>query len=212
MFNVHEMFFIVLESLKTNAIFFEVLGLELLLILAQFIASRIDGYATKKQMEERGVRGYSFMQHGGMWASLFIISPLVAYLVQKYSFEYMQFGGLVLFVLSFWAWFILAVLVYAPASKNIPEAHVHDGHVTVAGYILIIFGTLITWVIVMAYKGLTTIPVSNNDIIITSVLLTLWAYFGQVKFSSLWCFGVQEKMSFYMLGIAIWVSAGLYLY
>ncbi len=212
MLNVHEMFFVVWGLIKANAIFFEVLGLELLLILAQFVASRIDGYATKKQMEERGVKGYSFMQHGGMWADLFIISPLVAYLVQKYSFEYMQFGGLVLFMIFFWAWFLLAVLVYAPASKNIPEAHAHGGYVTVAGYIHILFATFTTWVIVMAYTGLTTIPVSNNDIFMTSVLLTLWAYFGQAKFSPLWRFGVQEKMSFYMLGIAIWVSAGLYLY
>ncbi len=57
----------------------------LFLVCVQGATSWMDGYLSQKQMKkELGIYdGWSFLQHGGMWADVFIVSPLVAYILGR---------------------------------------------------------------------------------------------------------------------------------
>ena len=71
--------------------FWLVLTIGVILVLAQGVFSYRDGYLTKKQMATRGIRhGWSFLEHGGMWADIFIISPLIAYVSSQHQLAYVS--------------------------------------------------------------------------------------------------------------------------
>ncbi len=152
------------------------------------------------------LRGYSFLQHGGMWFDVIVITPLVAYLVGKYRFEYISMQSIEIAVVSLVVWTSLAVFVFTPAGKIMPEAHTHDGHVTEAGWILVVYATLASWVIAMVYiKNLAVPAVSKTDIATVSGLLVPWAITGVMKFTPKWkfTFPVAVQTAAMIAGVAI---------
>ncbi len=117
-----------------------------------------------------------------------------------------------IFAWSFVVWLVIALFVFAPAGADILEAHAHGGYVTTAGFLRVVFATIATWVIAMAYLGVVKTLVSNDDIIIMSISLTPWSFFGAVKFSKYGHFGSSEKTQVTSLIVFIWVTTFLKLW
>jgi len=163
------------------------------LIFLQGFAAFLDGYLSPLQMLEEGHQGYAFLQHGGMWADFFLITPLVAYLLGKYHFQHHPMMVLILAV-AIAVWSALAIFVYAPAGKKNPEAHAHGGAVTIAGWEHVLYAAIATWIIAMAYLQDAVPKVSNTDIVIIAVILTIWSVFGVIKFSPAWKWGHLEVL------------------
>lgn len=161
------------------------------LIFLQALFSNFEGYFSQRQMSLRGHVGYSFLQHGGMWADIFIVTPLVAYLIAKYQFAYFSPSSIEIATVALVVWTVLAVFVFAPAVKRFPEAHAHGGQVTMAGWIHVVYATLMVWIIAMVYiPNLATPMVSKSDITIVSILLIPWAITGVMKFTQRWKFDI----------------------
>ncbi len=176
------------------------------LVFLQALFSFWDGFFSATQMSRKGHHGYSFLQHGGMWCDVIIITPLVAYLVGKYQFAYLSPLSITIAIVALVVWTALAVFVFTPAGKIMPEAHTHDGYVTEAGWILVVYATLASWVIVMWYvSGLETPPISENDVAIVSFVLIPWAILSVIKISPIWklnyCSTTQTAVK--IIGIAV---------
>ncbi len=184
------------------------------LVALQGLVSWNDGYFSAPQMQRKGYRGYSFLQHGGMWADFFLITPLVAYLVGKYNFAHTPTVALI-FAAALILWNALAVFVFAPDGKAMPEAHTHGGNITAAGWILILYAGIATGIIAMVYlPGYATPPISNVDIMVVSAVLFPWLIIGVTKFSPEWEWKHPEVLLVAIgafLGVAILAAARLIL-
>ncbi len=182
------------------------------LVALQGLVSWNDEYFSAPQMQREGHRGYSFLQHGGMWADFFLITPLTAWLVGKYNFAHTPTVALI-FAAALVLWEALAVFVFVPAGEIVPEAHTRGGHITAAGWILILYAGIATGIIAMVYlPGYTMPAVSNADIIIVSVVLVPWLILGVVKFSSAWRMSGQifTQMVAVVIAVATLAAARLW--
>lgn len=143
--------------------------------------SWLDGYFTRAQMlRVHGItKGYSFLQHGGMWCDLFAISLVVAYVASTSHLPYFSgpsgkyFAGAV----GFW---LFAALYFQ--SLKLPEAHNHYGHTTAAGWIHLGFAVVATWILALFYLSH---PVRSH-VFWVSVILTLFFPLGMMKFDRDW--------------------------
>lgn len=199
-----------------------------MLVLLQALSSVADGYFSSAQIKTIGrwmsyrfhatnmpfvysypqkSCGYTFLQHGGMWADVFIVSPLVAYLVGMYQFSYISIiPSAKILIIAFGVWILLAIFVFAPAGKEMPEAHAHGGHVTAAGWIHVAYATMATWIVAMVYiPEFSTPPVSKRDIITVSFALIPWVYLSVIKFNKEWRFteAIRWQIASEILGIAL---------
>ena len=178
----------------------------------QGIAAGLDGFLTRTQMlrVHNIAKGYSFMEHGGMWADMLIVTPLIAYLVSNYRFAHDSPGSVALLAVAGGLWTLLAIMIYAPMGAVMPEAHTHDGYVPVAGQIHVLYAVVATWIIGMVYiPGMIEPQVSNTDIVIVSVMLSFWTYLGVAKFSNYWTFDTPAKVQVggevaLIWGLALW--------
>lgn len=181
------------------------------LVLIQGLFAFFDRYLWQEQMRERGItNGWSFMEHGGMWADVFVISPLVAYAASKYQLDFSWRGLLAL------AGSLIVVLalveVYRRGAIATPEAHTHDGKTTPAGWIHALFALAAIWVCVQIYLGWTTPMVSKWDIVVFSLILTPFFFLGVVKFSERWTFDPGAKWQVAAGIAAVWVITALHLW
>ena len=164
--------------------FFLILSMGLALVALQGWLSFNDGYLTRDQMLARGISyGYPFTEHGGMTADVFIISPLVAYLVSHYRLPYASIGSLLAFVISL-ATVLSLGKMYASNSYGTPEAHVHQGRTTPAGWVHGLFALLGLWVCVLFYT--ITPHVEGRELIGVSAVLTIFFPLGAMKFAHRW--------------------------
>lgn len=156
--------------------------------LQGFLAHRDGGgYLTQSQMRSHGVKGWSFIEHGGMWADVFIISPVTAYILSVYRQVFVSGKSLLtLYIL------IIAVsafgFYYSEKSKTagIPEAHTHDGKTTYAGMVHGVYALLAGWVIICFYLFAPESLRFRHDIVWISILLTPFFCLGAVKFNPNW--------------------------
>ena len=186
--------------------FLLVVDVGLFLIFLQALAATYDGFLTHKQMTQvRGLLGgYSLVDHGGMWADTFLITQCVAYLMGKYSFAHFSLSGFGLLVAMFVVWILLFVKIYSPMGAKKPEAHVHHGRITPAGWIHILYAAPATWVILMTYLGMSTPRITNLDMIITSLVLTPWTILGVMKFNRYWHFDKTSMNQVIVTLVVIW--------
>lgn len=193
-------------------IFWTVLLIGIVLVVLQGVLSWFDGYLTQAQMHSHNVmKGWSFMQHGGMWADVFIISPLVAYAASKYQFEVFSWRAL-LALLGSLATVLALVEVYRRGAIITPEAHTHDGRTTPAGWIHALFALAAIWVCVQIYLGWTNPMVTKWDIVVFSLILTPFFYLGIVKFSQHWTFETGAQIQVGAGVAAVWVVASFHLW
>src|SRR4051812_22256903 len=130
-------------------LFYTVLVGGILVVIVEGVISWATGWLTQSQLRAREVTGYSFMEHGGMWADVFIVSPLVAYIMSKYQLAYFSKRGWVILALATLVSFVAG---YAYQKLLVvPEVFVHDGKTSVVGWIHGLFAISAIWIIVLFY-------------------------------------------------------------
>ena len=167
--------------------FFVILICAIYLVVIQGVTSHKDGYFSQRQMRAHGNRGFAFVEHGGMWADVFLISPAIAYIMSHYHLEYFSWWGLIMLtvVAEFTVWSVKAYETVA--MMGVPEAHTHHGKTKATGWIHAVSATWWIWVILLYFLTPINPKASPRDMVIISLVITAWAPLGLVKFNNpLW--------------------------
>jgi hypothetical protein len=168
------------------ATFIFVLAAGVVLVVLQGLLSWMDGYLTKDQMRSRGIAtGWSFFEHGGMWADVFLISPIQAYLLATYRIPYTSRWGLLTLACAA-ALALVMGRVYRRSGVKMPEAHTHDGRTTPAGWVHGAFAIFAFWTFMLFYLKQTSPPASVRDVLAVSILLIPFTFLGLAKFNRRW--------------------------
>ena len=192
-------------------LFVIVLSLGICFVLAQAIAAWHDGFFTRAQLHTRGsAHGWSFLEHGGMWADTLIVSPVVAYIVATHNFIYDWRSAFVLGVFICIA-SILGYL-YVVSGRAIPQPHAHDNKTTFAGWVHNVYTVLAMWTVAMLYSNLVTPKMSATEAVILSTLLTLFFILGVVKFSRRWRISTGEVLQVASEVVILWVVTISYIH
>ena len=191
-------------SLET---FWRVFLLFLAFVLTQGVFSWFDGFFSQTQLQVRGIKGWSFLQHTGMYIDI-VLSAVVAYLASKYEFSYLSFWGMLTLVASMIVVWIM-LRMYLDVSINEPDHCAHDGSTTVAGWIHAAFAGLMIWICIQAYYNLTTPMVSHTDVLIVSAMLGVLLFLGVVKLSPEWVFSDFAKKQVAMSEAGLVIVTGL---
>ncbi|MDO8482131.1 MAG: hypothetical protein Q7S75_03565 [bacterium] len=193
-------------------LFWQILAGGIALVVIQGIASWVDHRFSQAQLVAYGItNSWSFKEHGGMWADIFIISPIVAYAISNYRLEYSSIRGLVSFVVT--TLVVLALIEsYRRGGIKFGDHCTHDGKTVFAGWIHGIFAVAAIWVCAQIYLGWTTPSVSKVEIVFLSIVLTPFFYLGVAKFSELWVFDSFAKWQVASLTIGLWLIAGIRLW
>jgi hypothetical protein len=174
------------------------------LILAQFIEAGLDKFGTRKQLKARGVDGYCFTQHGGMLSDVIIVSPIVAYILSKHWFDLFGWRSILIGAID-----IVVVLkllsVYRVWSVKTPEAHAHNGKITIAGWIHTVYAVIGIWTVAMFYFAPATPAVPLADMLVVTLLFMPWCVLGTVKFSPLWSLKNSDIMTMVGTAVAFWL-------
>jgi hypothetical protein len=184
--------------------FFLILLIGIALVVIQGICAYYDGYLTQAQMHAQGLfNGYSFMEHGGMWSDVFVISPLVAYVTTKYRLGYTSWYSLLILVIAIVVT-VGAGIAYNKIGLSFPVAHSHNGKTTPAGWIHGAFAVAVMWIGVMFYLTPIVPKASARDILFVASLLTPFSFLGLYNFSSRWVFLPGAKIQFAAQVIVLW--------
>jgi hypothetical protein len=138
------------------------------MVIAQGMAADRDGFCTSKQLKKRGIQGLPFAYHGGMWADAFLFGPLVARLVEKYHHEWSVLAWILAFLLGT-ALSVVMHMMYIWGGRELPEAHTHDGKLTIAGWIHFMYMTLGFTIILLFYVGTDRTPLAT--MVVSGLLL-----------------------------------------
>lgn len=183
------------------------------LVVMQGVLAYKDGYFTQLQMRHQDIlEGYSFMEHGGMLSDVFIITPLVAYIVSTYKLNYMSWESLIIFLISIGI-SLFAGISYNKSGSLTPEAHTHDGKTTPTGWVHGIYAIPCFWVVMLFYVegALNHLIISANIILLISAILMGFSYLGVVKFNKNWKFKKQDRVQMYSLdAVIIFITAIIY--
>lgn len=144
------------------------------LVIFQAVSAYQDHFATVAQMQGRGIaHGLPFVWHFAMWGDAFLISPLAAYLVGRFSAGWRLPKLAVSFAIGV---IICALMSWLYMSSTIPEAHVQDHWLTTAGFGHAVY-MAITLVILTQFLVFTP-DVPQKLLLIVSVLLIIHVFYG----------------------------------
>ena len=167
-------------------LFFVILLVANFLVVLQGISAYCDGYFSQKQMAARGVtNGWAFIEHGGMWGDVFLISPVIALIVSQYRPSYFSLGGIIVLMASI-TFSLCSKYAFSKRSETEPEAHCHGGRTTLAGWIHGVYEVWGYWVIPMFLLALTVPPASFSHLLIVAIALTIHLPLGVIKFTRRW--------------------------
>lgn len=173
-------------------------------VLAQGIASWFDGYLTQAQLIGRGItNGWSFLEHGGMWADALIISPLLGYVLAHWEVGYDSRVGDVTLILAL-ALCVALGYVYQVNGIDAPDAHTHGGRTTIAGFIHGLFALFALWTISLVYLGATSPTIPASMLMAISSALTPFCVLGVMKFSDRWSFDRMAMVQVAAQLVLIW--------
>jgi hypothetical protein len=185
-------------------IFAAVYAAAIVLVGAQAVAAHYDGWLSQAQMAKHGHAGWSFWEHGGMWADVTVIPIVVGYIVSKYELEYFSGRSVALLAVSLLVCVYLVVEVYQKVGITQPEAHTHDNTTPVAGWIHAGFAVAVMWILFLITFGLTKQPISSMDLFLVGVVMTPFFYLGVTKFNSAWVFETGAKVQVYAGTSLLW--------
>jgi hypothetical protein len=151
------------------------------------VLSSYDWFLTPQDIQARGVesKGYSLLQHGGMWLMAFLVVPLVALIVSKYDLPYRSRSGIGLLTVAL-ATAFTALAYYVKAGRTIPEPLAHHGSASSVGLVNAVLTALVLWVVFLWYFTKTTPLPSGQDLWVVTVGLVVYAWLSNLKFSSHW--------------------------
>lgn len=168
------------------------------LVIVQVFQADADNFLRRYQMNRReGLSpeaGYSLMEHGGWWADLLLITPLAAYIVNRYDLQYASLRSILFMIIS------VAVAqkfgrIYSRASHFTPEAHVHWGETTPAGRTHGLYAILAMWIIGLFYFAPLATRIAPADLYLVSAILTPFFFVGAAKWNYRWFAGLKnDKM------------------
>jgi len=167
--------------------FLVVLLIGLGLVVIQGVLAWGDGFLSKEQIKAiYGLdRAYSFLQHGGMWADVLIVVPIVAWIISRYDVSYLSKPGLITLGVILAVVIVAGVFFRNAAEAGIPEAHTRGGKTTPAGIVHGVFALGMAWTMLLYYFGGVE-PRAGADMLVISSALTIWALMGVMKFNPIW--------------------------
>ena len=176
----------------------------LALVALQGFFAYYDDFFRQAQMQKMGIKnGYSFLEHGAMWADAFVVSPMIAFLVTRYRFGYTKWWGLLTLACAL-AFAFGTLPIYAKIGLKHPVPHTHDGFTTIVGYIHAVFFAAAFWIGGMFYFTPTNPPASTHDILIISGILTPFFFFAIADLSPNWEFMTGAKIQFAIEVALLW--------
>jgi hypothetical protein len=193
---------VILRSTK----FWTILAIGFAFVGIQGVYAYFDGYFSQAQIFKiHGINNaYAFIEHGGMWADVFLISPVVAYIICTYRLPYLLKPGIMILVFAFVISLVCGV-IYQEMGKIYPEAHTHFGYTPLIGWIHGVFAVAAIWICSMFYLT-HIIPKPNLDMIAISSILTLFFILGVMKFNPNWRWSKVAIIQVSVLIILIWVT------
>jgi hypothetical protein len=157
-------------------------------VLLQGLFAYADGWLTQSQLIRRSYGyGFTFFQQGCMWCDVFIISPLVAYLISTHHLPYVSLLSLLLLIASIIACTIL-LEGYRNAGIFHPEAHAHDGIIPWAGKIHAGYAIVATWILLLYLFGAPGNEVTVLELSTVIGVMFVFYPLGAWKFSSSWSY------------------------
>jgi len=188
-----------------SARFWTILAIGFAFVIIQGVCAYFDGYFSQAQIFKiHGIKNaYAFIEHGGMWADVFLISPVVAYIICTYRLPYLLKPGIFIlfsaFVIS-----LVGGVIYQEMGKIYPEAHTHFGHTPLIGWIHGVFAVAAIWICSMFYLTHIT-PKPRFDMIAISIVLTAFFILGVMKFNPDWRWSKIAITQVSVLTILLWV-------
>lgn len=193
--------------------FMEVVVTGLILIGFQVLLAALDGYWLQIQVRRRGVNGYSLMEHGGFWGDIFIVIPIVAYITSRYHPAYLSWYSAVIFALASG---IIGAAGYGYAKKGeekmpevmLPDSYVHDGRMTDAGWVHLLFAAVTLYILLMFYFTPLRPKAARHDILGISLLLTPFFFLGICKFTRRWKLSPLAQIQVTIQLVVLWAITG----
>lgn len=144
------------------------------LVVVQVLLVYRDHFLTVSQMQQRGVdQGLPFIWHFGMWGDLLIVSGLAAYIIGRYFHRWHGQQMLVSLALGS---SLATILSWTYTFSGMPEAHVQNHHLTVAGIVHLFYMAIALAVFVQFF--FFTKDISARLLRLVSVLLFIHMFFG----------------------------------
>lgn len=200
-----------MRGIKGGSMFGWILGLiDYSLCSLQAYKAWTDGWFSQKQLRKRGItNAYSHLQHGGWWANLFIVSPIVVYVTTKYQLAYFSFSSLIILLVAIAITGVGGYGYAAKGEKTMPEvmrpdAYVHDGKTTTAGWLHLLFAAAVLYIIGMFYFTPMKPLISHGDVWLISGWLSPFFFLGICKFSRQWKFSHFAKWQVALQLFALW--------
>jgi hypothetical protein len=126
------------------------------LVAVQALAAYHDHFLTVSEMQQRGVgQGLPFVWHFAMWGDVIIISSLAAYLVGRHSLGWVARSVLVSFAIGFAS---AAILSWSYTFSGMPEAHVQNHRLTIAGIVHLVYMAIALAVFIQFFFFTKDIP------------------------------------------------------
>jgi hypothetical protein len=121
------------------------------LILSMVLYALQDGWLTPKQMMAKNIdHGIPLVAHAGIIGDALYLAPIIIYIIGNYADQWSRLSFAMMFMAS-WSITIPLGLLWMNGSKQTPEALAHDGYMTKAGNVHIIFMVLALTVILLFY-------------------------------------------------------------
>jgi len=165
--------------------FFIILMVGICFVVAQGVASHRDGWFNQRQMKRLGNSGYAFVEHGGMWADIFTVSPAIALIISKYHMEYFSWWSVCIFTITTIIT-VCSVSYYELAGVTKPEAHTHYGTTTIAGWIHGFYAVIAMWVFILFFLTPISPEASAGDLLAVAILLSVLFPIGTIHFNPRW--------------------------
>ena len=152
------------------------------------------------------------MEHGGMWADVFIISPIVAYVTTSFDIKVTSWWNTAIVILSI-VTTLAALKMYAAGGIKNPEAFTHHGKTTAVGWIHGFYAAAATWAILTFYLTPLSPSPSRSQILVISCLLSPFFFIlGVAKFNWKWRFEKPAVIQVVTLSAITWIVAIVKIY
>lgn len=150
------------------------------MVTLQGLLAFIDNFFTRKQAIEQGFVGPAtpFIAHGGMWGDVFLLSPLLGYVVYTHGQEW---SAAEIITCSLLGWLISIGMhrMYAQASDKVPNFLAHNQKLTPAGSIHMIYMAEILCLLLLFF--FCSANLHKKEVVWISVILVIHTNLGVVQ-------------------------------
>ena len=138
-----------------------------------------------------------------MWTDVFVITPIVAYIMNRYRLPYVSVSGIIILILVV-VDCIGAGAMYQEMGKTVPEAHTHFGYTPLTGWVHGLYAIAVLWICAMFYLSHIE-PQPTYDMIAISIGLTTHIVLGVMKFNPNWSWSKGAIIQVAVFIALIWV-------